>query len=269
MTTLREPAVAGTFYPADPETLGADIRRYLSDCEAGAAAPKALIVPHAGYMYSGPVAARAYARLAAARNTIHRVVLIGPSHFVALSGLAVPAPEAFRTPLGPVALDRDAIDKLRALPQVAVVGAAHAREHSLEVQLPFLQLVLDRFTLVPLVVGEAPAEAVADVIDLLWGGPETLIVISSDLSHYLDYDTARRRDAATADAITGIAPEKLGPEDACGYAGIRGLLAVARRRRLRVETIDLRNSGDTAGPRHQVVGYGAFSVEDSANQRAA
>ena len=269
MTGVRQPAVAGTFYPANPVTLSADIRRYLSDCDARAAVPKALIVPHAGYVYSGPVAARAYTLLAAARDTIHRVVLIGPSHFVALSGLAVPAAEAFVTPLGSVPLDRAAIQALRALPQVSVVAAAHAREHSLEVQLPFLQLVLDRFTLVPLVVGEASPEAVADVIDLLWDGPETLIVISSDLSHYLDYDTARRHDAATAAAITAIAPERLGPDDACGYAGIRGLLAVARRRRLRVETIDLRNSGDTAGPRDHVVGYGAFAVDEPISERTA
>lgn len=262
MTTYRDAAVAGTFYPADPETLRADIRRYLSACAVGSAAPKALIVPHAGFIYSGPVAAHAYARLGAARNIIRRVVLIGPSHFVALSGLAVPAAEAFRSPLGPVALDREAIGRLCGLAYASVFEAAHVREQSLEVQLPFLQLSLDRFALVPLVAGDVSTEAVAEVIELLWGGPETLIVVSSDLSHYLDYDTAHRRDAATAQAIMGNMPERLGPEDACGYAGIRGLLAVARQRGLRVEAIDVRSSGDTAGSRDCVVGYGAFSIEE-------
>ena len=260
MLQQRAPAVAGTFYPRETAALAGAIDRYLSDCEPGAEAPKALIVPHAGYIYSGPVAARAYARLAPARDRIHRVVLIGPSHYVEFRGLAVPATETFLTPLGPVPLDLYAIERLRALPQVAVNDAAHAREHSLEVQLPFLQRVLGNFVLIPLVTGQVPPEAVAEVLTLLWGGPETLIVVSSDLSHYLDYESARARDSDTADSILGLRPEEIGPDRACGRHGIGGLLSYARHHGLKIRKLDLRNSGDTAGPRDAVVGYGAFAI---------
>ncbi len=260
MLRQREPAVAGTFYPADAAALDAAIERYLSSCEPGADAPKALIVPHAGYVYSGPVAACAYARLAPARDRIRRVVLIGPSHYLGFRGLALPATEAFLTPLGRVPLDREAIDRLRALPQVVVNDAAHAREHSLEVQLPFLQSVLEDFVLIPLLTGEAPPEAVAEVLALLWDGPETLIVVSSDLSHYLDYESARERDLGTANSILTLRPEAIGPERACGCHGIGGLLTFARRHGLEIQKLDLRNSGDTAGPRGSVVGYGAFAL---------
>ncbi len=260
MPRQRAPAVAGTFYPDETAALEGAIDRYLSDCEPGAEAPKALIVPHAGYVYSGPVAARAYARLAPARGRIRRVVLIGPSHYVAFQGLAVPATEAFVTPLGPVLLDREAVDRLCALPQVAVKDAAHAREHSLEVQIPFLQRVLGGFVLIPLVTGQVPPEAVAEVLALLWGGPETLVVVSSDLSHYLDYESARERDFGTANSILMLQPEEIGPEQACGCHGIGGLLTFARRHGLKIQKLDLRNSGDTAGPRDSVVGYGAFAL---------
>ena len=262
MTAIRKPAVAGMFYPADPGELGKMVGDCLTGVQCGEnpAVPKAIIAPHAGFIYSGPIAASAYARLEPARATITRVVLIGPSHRVALAGLALPGVEAFATPFGPVQVDAAAVAALAALPQVSVMQAAHADEHSLEVHLPFLQRVLDDFTLVPLVAGDATADEVAEVLELLWGGPETLIVISSDLSHYHDYETAKRMDAATSEAIEALDGDRIGHDGACGRVPVRGLLAVARRRGLRAATIDLRNSGDTAGPRDRVVGYGAYVV---------
>jgi AmmeMemoRadiSam system protein B len=257
----RRPVVAGTFYPADPAELERAVRCHLEDAApvpGEEAPPKALIAPHAGYPYSGPVAASAYARLRPLRGRIERVVLLGPSHRVPLEGLAVPSAEVFLTPLGEVAVDREAVARALALPQVRELDAAHAGEHSLEVHLPFLQLVLGSFTLVPLVAGDASAEEVAEVIERLWGGPETLVVVSSDLSHYYDYRTARRMDEATSRAIESLAPDELDFESACGRVPVRGLLLAARRHGLRCRTVDLRSSGDTAGPRSQVVGYGSY-----------
>ena len=276
MASVRKPAVAGLFYPDEARALRAALGGYLkaapADVHGSSAAgggipgatgapPKAIIVPHAGYVYSGPVAATAYARLAAARGTVRRVVLLGPAHRVGFHGLALPDAARFSTPLGEIPLDRDALAQLRALPQVQVLDAAHAREHSLEVHLPFLQEVLGEFRLVPLVVGEASPEEVGEVLDLLWGGPETLIVVSSDLSHYHDYETARRMDRATSRAIEQLRYEDIGADDACGRVPVSGLLYVARRRGLRARIVDLRNSGDTAGPRDRVVGYGAYVIE--------
>lgn len=258
MTTIREPAVAGMFYPADPHELHAMITRFLDEAEPVGDVPKAFIAPHAGYIYSGPVAASAYARLRPAHARIKRVVLLGPSHRVAFEGLAVSGADEFLTPLGRIPLDKGAIEQIAVLPDVHLLDKAHVMEHSLEVHLPFLQEVLDRFTLVPVVVGDAAEESVAEVLDLLWGGPETLIVISSDLSHYHDYETARRMDQATSRAIEELRPEAIHYDDACGRNPVNGLLTLARRRGLHAHTIDLRNSGDTAGPRDQVVGYGAY-----------
>jgi AmmeMemoRadiSam system protein B len=264
MAFMRQPAVAGSFYPADPQQLLRQVGRYLDAArlppeEADAPPPKAVIVPHAGFAYSGPVAASVYARLAKARDIIRRVVLIGPAHRVALNGVAVSGAEAFVTPLGRVPVDRAAVEEILELPQVGMMEAAHEAEHCLEVQLPFLQRVLGEFAIVPLVAGWwTPPMAVTGVLERLWGGDETLIVISSDLSHYFDYDTARRMDAATTRAIEALRPEDIGPDDACGRVPIRGLLGVAERRGLRCRTVDLRNSGDTAGSRDRVVGYGAY-----------
>ncbi len=259
MGFVRSPAVAGMFYPADPATLARDVRSLLdSAARPGAARPKAIIAPHAGYIYSGPVAASVYARLIPARHDVSRVVLVGPSHRVAFRGIAASSADAFDTPLGRINVDRDSINGLLVLPGVAVLDAAHSEEHSLEVHLPFLQAIFDRFTLVPLVVGDASADSVAAVLDALWGGSETLIVVSSDLSHYLDYKAARGVDLATRDAIERLDPAAITFDQACGRLPIAGLLTVARRRDLTVETVDLRNSGDTAGPRDQVVGYGAW-----------
>lgn len=222
-------------------------------------APKVIIVPHAGYVYSGPVAASAYARLRQAAHRIRRVVLLGPVHRVPIRGLALPEAQALATPLGVIPVDADAMHAIAHLPQVGVSAAAHALEHSLEVQLPFLQRLLGDFSIVPLAVGDATPDEVAEVIDALWGGAETLIVISSDLSHYLSYATACDVDGATAQQILALGPGTLTHEQACGATPVNGLLAVARRRRLRSTLLDLRNSGDTAGPRDQVVGYSAFA----------
>lgn len=267
MTQVRAPAVAGMFYPDRAR----DLTAILSDVLAEAAkkaepgpAPKAIIAPHAGYVYSGPIAAAAYARLQPLADTISRVVLIGPSHRVPLRGLAVPSVEAFETPLGRIELDRAAIADLLQLPQVREWDAPHAEEHSLEVHLPFLQQILRRFSFVPLVAGDASPEDIAEVLERLWGGPETLIVVSSDLSHYLDYATARRLDEATCRAIERLDASAIGYDQACGRVPVAGLLTLARRRHLRATTLDLRNSGDTAGDRRRVVGYGAWMFTESA-----
>jgi AmmeMemoRadiSam system protein B len=260
VTTVRHPAVAGLFYPDGSAALRSEVERLLGGAPRPAETPKALIVPHAGYVYSGPVAASAYAALGALRGTISRVVLLGPCHRVAVRGLAAPSVDAFVTPLGQVPLDRTALERVLALPQVVERDDVHAEEHSLEVHLPFLQVALGDFRLVPLAVGDATPEQVAEVLDALWGGPETLLVVSTDLSHYYDYARARALDAETCRAIEELRPEALGSESACGRYPLRGLLVVARRRGMHVRTLDLRSSGDTAGPRDRVVGYGAWLV---------
>ncbi len=256
--SIRPAAVAGQFYPGDAEALAAAVQGYLAAVKDTGQAPKAMIVPHAGYIYSGPVAASAYARIGDARGEIRRVVLVGPAHRMWFRGVAASGVEAFATPLGEVPVDRETVTRIIELPQMSINDEAHKLEHSLEVQLPFLIETLDDFSIVPLVVGDAEVQEVAAVLEALWDGPETLIVISSDLSHYHDYETARRMDAATSQAIERLRPGDIGDEQACGRGGIRGLLTVASERGMRAETIDLRNSGDTAGARDQVVGYGAY-----------
>ena len=245
------------------------VRGYLDAARKPSAAsdpwPKALIVPHAGYMYSGPVAATAFVRVEAARDLISRVVLIGPSHHVPFAGLAVPSSSAFDTPLGAVAIDEKARLKVLDFPFVDVLDDAHHWEHSLEVQLPFLQEVLDAFAVLPIAVGRASPAQVEQVLEALWGGEETLIVVSSDLSHYFDYDTAKRMDTTTASAIESLKPEQIGSDDACGRIGLQGLLKAARRHRLVARTLDLRSSGDTAGGRDEVVGYGAWELTVARN----
>lgn len=259
MGATRQPAVAGTFYPASALELRATIERLLRAARPAMLSPKALIAPHAGYIYSGPIAATAYATLAPRAAEIRRVVLLGPSHFVPFPGLALPDADSFETPLGRVMLDRDAVALLSGMREVAVLDAAHASEHSLEVQLPFLQVALRDFTLVPLAVGFAQPQQTAAVLDALWGGPETLVVISSDLSHYRNYAAAAVIDAETAQAIEKLDGRVLDGEHACGCHPIRGLLHVARQRGLHVVPLDRRNSGDTAGDKSRVVGYGAWA----------
>jgi AmmeMemoRadiSam system protein B len=259
MATVRPPAVAGFFYPDDPRELRETIDRWLGEASSTGPSPKAVIAPHAGYVYSGPIAARAYARLAAAREEIRRVVLLGPAHRAGFQGIACPRAEAFQTPLGLVPVDRDALDGIFEFPQIGYLESAWEGEHSLEVHLPFLQVALGEFALVPLLVGAAEPEEVDDVLERLWGGQETRFVVSSDLSHYHDYETARTLDRATTQAIEDLRYEDLGAGDACGFHPLRGLLRAARRHALQVETLDLRNSGDTAGSRDQVVGYGSYA----------
>jgi MEMO1 family protein len=261
---IRPAAVAGSFYPGDPHRLEAEVGRLLSQAPpSGGAAPKALIAPHAGYVYSGAVAATAFAQLRERADAITRVVVIGPAHYVPLRGIALPTAEAFATPLGHVSVDRDALAAIADLPFVRTTDAAHAPEHAIEVELPFLQHVLPPFTLVPLLVGNATPQEVAEVLARLWGGWETLIVVSSDLSHYHDYETARRLDVATAQRIERGEWAKFGPDDACGRLPIAGLLIEAARHGLTAQRLALCNSGDTAGPRNEVVGYGAWAFSDS------
>ena len=243
------------------------VREHLADARAKSAPsatwPKAVIVPHAGYIYSGHTAARAFATLEPGRHLIDRVVLLGPSHHVPMHGLAAPSSSAFDTPLGRVPIDEDARRRVLKLPFVGELDDAHHFEHSLEVQLPFLQESLERFSLLPLAVGRATPEQVEAALEEVWGGDETLIVISSDLSHYLPYASARQLDAATAEAIESLRPADISDEGACGRIGIQGLLRVAKRRSLRPSTLDLRSSGDTAGGRDEVVGYGAWAFTAS------
>ncbi|PLY12052.1 MAG: AmmeMemoRadiSam system protein B [Sedimenticola sp.] len=260
MTTIRRPAVAGMFYPGDPAELRAEIQQFLAQAKgAKITAPKALIAPHAGYIYSGPIAANAYALLNGIAEHIQRVILLAPAHRMAFSGLAASAADRFQTPLGDIEVDKPALRQVLALDQVNTIEQAFDNEHSIEVHLPFLQEMLPNFRIVPLLVGDASAEQVDEVLEILWGGDETLIVISSDLSHFLDYATARQMDAEATRAIESLEPEDLSYNHACGRIPIKGLLLAARHHHLKVTTLDLRNSGDTAGPRNQVVGYGAYA----------
>ena len=264
MQSIRPAAVAGTFYPGTGRALADEVATLLGAVAPtpSSSQPKALIVPHAGYIYSGQTAAHAYALLAPWAQTIRRVVLLGPCHRVAVRGLAAPRSTAFATPLGNVPLDREAIVAALTLPQVVQHDAPHAMEHSIEVQLPFLQTVLNNFTLAPFAVGNASPGEVAEVLDLLWGESETLVVVSSDLSHYHDYANAQRRDRATVEDILQLLPLS-DHEQACGATPINGLIELAQRRSLKPELLDLRNSGDTAGDRSRVVGYASFTFAES------
>ncbi|WMJ09947.1 AmmeMemoRadiSam system protein B [Nitrosomonas sp. sh817] len=258
MAMIRSPAVAGLFYPADIQQLRHDVQQLLSHAKFHDTKPKALIVPHAGYIYSGAIAATAYVSLKTISTRIQRVVLLGPAHRVAVYGMALPSVDVFATPLGPVQLDTKLIQEIEHLPQVMVSDAAHALEHSLEVQLPFLQSMLGEFSLLPLAVGMTSAEAVAEVLDHLWGGEETLIVVSSDLSHYLPYDAAQQTDLGTVQSILQFS-RSIEQAQACGNIPINGLILAARKHHLKPQLLDLRNSGDTAGSRDHVVGYAAIA----------
>ncbi len=261
--TIRPAAVAGTFYPAEADALRIqveDLLREVPDAEGASAVPKILIVPHAGYVYSGPVAASAYARLAPWRGSIERVILIGPAHRVAFEGLATSTADSFATPLGEVPLERGGIVGLLTLPQVVECDEAHRQEHSLEVQLPFLQLVLDTFCLVPLVFGLTRAGLIGEVLQQIWGDEKTLVVVSSDLSHYHNSQEASELDRRAARAIERCAPGDLHHDQACGQLAIQAVLQIAKQRELYPALLDLRNSGDTVGNKDRVVGYGSFEI---------
>ncbi len=255
----RPPAVAGTFYPDNTYELSAMLDQFLQSVKVTGQVPKAIIVPHAGYIYSGAVAASAYTLIRPARDKIKRVVLLGPSHKMPLLGLATTNAQNFSTPFGEVPVDRQAIYNITKFPQISIMEQVHANEHSLEVQLPFLQKILNQFSIIPLVVGKATPEQVGEILEALWGNEETLIIISSDLSHYNNYKVAKKLDELTTQAIETLSPKKIKSEQACGRIPINGLLHIAKIKKMQVRTIDVRNSGDTAGSKDQVVGYGAYA----------
>jgi MEMO1 family protein len=266
---VRPAACAGRFYPARPT----ELRDLVASCLRHARlstglSPKAVIAPHAGYVYSGPIAGSSYRQWQTEGSRIQRVVILGPAHFADFEGVALSSATAFETPLGLVPVDQDWLDSVRSLAQVRVLDAAHAPEHAVEVQLPFLQTFLKAFSIVPLLVGAAGDALVAEVLERLWGGAETRVVVSSDLSHYHDYLTALAVDGATAQAIIGLNPTLIDSDHACGSRAIRGLIAMARRHGLGASAVDVRNSGDTAGSRDRVVGYGAFHFQEQAKGTA-
>lgn len=270
MNTVRQPAVAGLFYPSLAKELTIDIKRYLDDAKNSMPdairqlRPKAIIVPHAGYVYSGAIAAKAFATLLHQSETITRVILMGPAHRVRFRGLAISDVQYFRTPLGDIAIDSPSIRQLLSTPQVQVMDAAHWLEHCLEVQLPFLQTVLKDFSLVPIVIGNATVAETCQLLDILWGGPETLIVISSDLSHYHDYSSAQYIDRSTCEAIEHFELDRINAKQACGCIGVKSLLSAAKKRSMSVHTLGLANSGDIAdssvNDQQRVVGYGSWAL---------
>jgi AmmeMemoRadiSam system protein B/AmmeMemoRadiSam system protein A len=264
---VRAPAISGTFYPSNPSELEASVQYFLREAdkhfESTTSAPKAIIAPHAGYIYSGLTAAAVYNRLRPAREIIKRVVILGPCHRVGINGLALPSTEIFQTPFGDIPLDTNAIENIKDLDCVAIFNETHVDDHSIEVHLPFLQKVIKDFKLVPLIVGETEPKKVAEVLEILWGGPETLILISSDLSHYLDYNQAKILDNQTRQAIEQMDLKALGNEQACGRHSIKGLLMLAKSKGLSVATADIRNSGDTAGTKDRVVGYGSWYFDEN------
>ena len=272
-TAVREPAVSGLFYPAEPQKLAQSVGRLLDEARDRVSPPprepKGLIVPHAGYAYSGPVAASGYVLLEPWRGRVERLVLLGTSHYGGIEGAVYCPCRSYRIPGAEFPADLDTLEALHRRGLARPHWPAHRREHSLEVQLPFVYQVLGRVPVVGLTVGRCSQEESAAVVEALWNGPETLLVLSTDLSHYLPYQQAQQTDRRTAQAITGLNPEVLSPHDACGFYALRGLLAVARSRGCTMQVVDLRNSGDTAGGRDEVVGYGSFVFWEPAQPPAA
>lgn len=260
---IRQPAVSGRFYPEDGEELSHTIKNLFQDNPTEGPCPKALIAPHAGYIYSGPVAASIYQLLKQKKDVITRVILLGPSHYTYVNGLALSSADVFKTPLGDITIDKESIEKISHLPQVEIQDSAHQNEHSLEVHLPFLQMSLTSFKLLPLTIGNAADDEIVEVLEILCGGEETLIVVSSDLSHFHDYENANAIDRKTSEHILNLEQDQLEREMACGRIPIRGLLKFAKQLSLSPKLIDLRNSGDTAGSKDRVVGYGAFAFHES------
>lgn len=258
--SIRKPAVAGSFYPQNASQLNELIEDYLTNSNVDIKPPKAIIAPHAGYIYSGQIAANIYRNVEKLKSQITRVVLLGPAHRVYVKGIALPSNTHFATPLGNVPLDTNVLGQLEHHPYINFSDTAHEQEHSLEVHLPFLQKVLNDFTLIPLLVGETEPEQVAIILKELWGGDETLIVVSSDLSHFLDYETACETDSNTTRLIENFDYKKISSNQACGCMPMRGLLKYANEKSMSIQTLDLRNSGDTAGTKDRVVGYGAYAL---------
>lgn len=250
--------MAGSFYPQDSRDLEAAVEKMLAAARSPALPPCALVAPHAGYSYSGPIAAEAFSTLSSWRDRFRRVVVVGPSHYVEFSGIATSGATSFATPLGEIKIDRGTEDRLARLPQMRVLREAHSQEHSLEVELPFLQVILEDFELVGLVVGDATSEEVSEVLSQVWQGDDTLLVVSTDLSHFYDYTTAKRMDRDTCALIEGASDREIDAQHACGWRILNGLRRVVRQRGRELTTLDLRNSGDTAGGRDSVVGYGAW-----------
>ncbi len=263
----RNAAVAGQFYPSDPVMLQSDVNQYLNNAsnfsKTLSPAPKAYIVPHAGYIYSGEIAANAYNQLKIHPELITKVILLGPAHQVPFSGIAYSSANYFNTPLGAVPVNNSVINKIKHLNFVVCNNAAHKQEHSLEVQLPFLQTVLNKFTVVPLVIGDCSSQDVAIILEQLWGGKDTVIIISSDLSHFNTYQIAQELDKNTSKAISLLQPEKIHYHHACGRTPVNGLLRIAKKKKLKVSVLDVRNSGDTAGDKNRVVGYGSYSFTET------
>ncbi len=255
---IRYPAVAGIFYPVDPQELKQILQGFLDEKTIKQSLPKAMIVPHAGLIYSGSIAASAYAQLQTFAEQITRIVLLGPTHHVAFHGMAFPTAHIFVTPLGNIPIDQQTISSVTHFPFVSISDLAHLQEHSLEVQLPFLQALIPTFSLVPAVIGESSPQEVGEILEALWGGDETLIIISSDLSHYHGYTEAKQLDKHTSEAIESFHIEAINHHHACGRNAVNGLLLLAKKKHLQVTTVDLRNSGDTAGSKDRVVGYGAY-----------
>ncbi len=266
MSRIKQPSVAGQFYPGDKKALSQTVQQLLSKAKFTNENPKAIIAPHAGYIYSGEIAANAYAFLSTMKSSINRVVILGPAHRYPVPRLAVSSYLYFATPLGDIPVDNHLKQTILCLPQVSELDVAFTSEHCLEVQFPFLQILLDDFKILPILVGDADHAEVAEVLEKVWGGDETLIVISSDLSHYLQYQQAKKVDALTTQAIVEKKFEQLDYESACGRVPISGLLNLARRRNFQVVNLDLRNSGDTQGDRDRVVGYGAFHIFEGAKE---
>ncbi len=262
-SAVRPPSQAGRFYAADSTELRGEVEGLLADVPpTDLASPKAVIAPHAGYVFSGPIAASAYAAFRPQADAVRRIILLGPSHHATFQGFAIPSCAAFSTPLGNIPLDLETLALMAQRSDVRELDSAHIPEHSLEVHVPFLQVVFAEFQLTPVLVGQASVAETSRLLDSLWNGHETRVIVSSDLSHFHDYRTAQALDAATAKQIEGLSGEELTGEDACGFRAIRGLLAIARRRGMTCRTLDLRNSGDTAGGRDRVVGYGAFALHE-------
>ena len=262
--SIRPPAVAGRFYPDSPSQLREQVTRFVDEAKPLenspeiSMKPRAIIGPHAGYVYSGPTAGCAYRQLEQHRQDWDRVILIGPSHYVGFTGIAVPTCDAFATPLGHVPVDRNMVARALTIDGVQAFDQAHDREHGLEVHLPFLQVMLDSFSILPLVTGDCDGQLVARLFELFCADQRTLLVVSSDLSHYHDYETARDMDSATARAIEALDPAAIASDQACGQRAVQGLLLTARKCGWKITTLDLRNSGDTAGSSDRVVGYGAW-----------